>query len=214
MIMIFCGTRIKTQTPEKKAEKKLELLEVQKDMWDCEKKAIKNHNAQVRLQNKGASLSTLKTIDMSFLGKLGEDKKPIFGVFPTTTFDCTLEIRLNRDGAFDRIASGLPKAIGDGYKLGLKGKKLHNGYKHYSLNAEFSGLLPKIVKEKIVALRKAGISTFLVAETGWVAKEIPKNPDPLVIAHYKGKVYLVDVFDASIEENYVAHEFTEDPENG
>jgi len=212
--MNFCNTRIKTTPAEGKPEKKLELLEVQKGMWDCEKKAIANHNAHVRIQNNGASLSTLKTLDMSFLGKLSKDKDPVFGVFPTTNFECTLDMTLNRDGVFQSVACGLPKAIGDDYRKGLKGKKLGGSHRYYELKSEFTGLLPQKVKDKIVALKGAGIKTYLVATTTWEKKEIRKDPDPLVIAAYKSKVYLVDVFDASIEENYVAHEFTKDPEDG
>ena len=148
---------------------------------------------------------------MSFLGKLNKENKTlVFGVFPTTTFECTLDIRLDNNGVFQSVACGLPKAIGNGYRTGLKGKKLHKGYRHYCLNAEFTGLLPQKVKDKITALRGAGIKTYLVASTTWTEKDIPVDPDPLIIAQYKGKVYLVDVFDASIEENYVAHEFSED----
>ena len=40
----------------------------------------------------------------------------------------------------------------------------------------------------------------------------PIDPDPLLIAVHKKKVYLIDVFDASIEENYVAKEFSIDAE--
>ena len=213
--MNFCGVRIKTEPAAEKKMKKLKPLEVQKDMWACEKEAIEEHNAKVKLQNKGASLSTLNTIDMSFLAsKFDTDKNPIFGVFPATSFNCKLTITLSSNGIFTSLAGGgLPKIISDGYRVGLKGKKLHDRWKQYELRARFVGLLPQKTKEKITALRGAGISTYIVAETRWDMKnaKLP-NPDPLIIAIHDSKVYLVDVFDASIAENYVAHEFTTDPD--
>lgn len=212
--MNFCGTRITTGPAKNKSTKKSELLRMQKGMWKCEKQAIEKHNAEIRLQNKGASLTTLKTIDMSFLRKLDEHKNPVFGVFPTTTFSCCLEITTTWEGKFASLSCGLPKAIGNGYRKGFKGKQLGKSRKRYSLDAEFVGLLPQKIKDKITALREAGVATYLVANTNWERTEMkPIDPDPLVIASYRGKTYLVDVFDASIEENYVAHEFTEDPED-
>jgi hypothetical protein len=214
--MNFCGTRVKTEEPAvKNPAKKMELLEEQPGMWKCEKEAIKEHNDNVALQNKGALLSTLKTVDMSFLGKLDKNKHPVFGVFPTTSFKCKLTITLGSGGTFSTIGcGGLPKIIGDGYRTGLKGKKLANRYKNYNLSANFVGLLPQKTKEKIVVLKEAGIATYLIADTQWKSTPVKApNPDPLVIALYNSTVYLVDVFDASIEENYVAHEFTEDAES-
>ena len=64
--MNFCGSRIKTEIPELETTKKLELLEVQKGMWKCEKQAIEDHNAQVRLQDKGVVLSTPPPICTGF----------------------------------------------------------------------------------------------------------------------------------------------------
>lgn len=212
--MNFCGTRIKTAQAERKSTKKLKFLEVQKGMWKPEKQAIKEHNDQVRLQNKGALLTTLKTFpDMSFLGKVDLNKNPVFGVFPTTTFECQLEITLNSDGKLASFSCGLPKIIGNGYRVGLKRKKLSDKYRRYTLEATFVGLLPQKTKDKITVLKEAGVPTFLIADTHWKETETkPPNPDPIVIAVYNKKVYMVDVFDASIRENYVAHELTEDPE--
>lgn len=213
--MNFCGTRIKTTSPVDKVAKKLEFLDIQPGMWRCEKKAIDQHNSKVALQNKGVILSTLKTVDMSFLGKLDQKKNPVFAVFPTTTFRCSLNITLNKSKKLQSISSGLPKIIGEGYRT-LKGKLMakpgSDGWGQYILNAEFVGLLPTETKEKITTLRKAGIPTFLVANAVWKKSKKVPNPDPLVIAVYENIAYLVDVFDASIEENYVAKEFTVDPE--
>ncbi len=210
--MNFCGIRIKTEKAIGKVTKKTELLEIQEGMWKCEKEAIYKHNKRIALQNRGALLPTLKTIDMSFLGKLDKNKYPVFGVFSTNSFnDCKLKIRLNRGGVFGTInCGGLPKLIGDGYREGLKRKKLHTKQKEYMLTANFVGMIPQKTKDKIIALKDAGISTYLVAETHWKkTEEKAPNPDPLLIAPFEGKVYLVDVFDASIEENYVVSEFTE-----
>lgn len=212
--MNFCGTRIKTGPAEGKLTKKSQLLKMKKGLWKCEKQAIEKHNAEIRLQNKGASLTTLKTIDMSFLRKMDQHKNPVFGVFPTTTFSCCLEVTTNWEGKFASLSCGLPKAIGDGYRLGFKGKKLSSSRKRICLDADFVGLLPQHIKDKIMALRETGVNTYLVANTNWERTEhVALDPDPLVIASHRGKTYLVDVFDASIEENYVAHEFTEDPED-
>lgn len=212
--MIFCGSRIKTYPAEGNPAEQLELLEMKKGMWKCEKEAINRHNAQVRLQNKGTALAMLKTLDMSFLGKLNKDKHPVFGVFPTTSFSCTLNVTCGWEGKFSSLSCGLPKAIGDGYKHGLKGKTLGSGSRRYRLEANFVGLLPQRIKDKIIALKEAGIKTYLVANTTWEKVVVkPVDPDPLVIAVYRKKVYLVDVFDASIEENYVAKEFSEDAQS-
>ncbi len=218
--MNFCGTRIKTESAiEKSIKKSEELLEIKKGMWKCEKQAIRDHNAKLELQNKGALLSTLKTMDMSFLGKLDNDKNPVFGVFPTTSFDCKLKISFCKDGSISSInCGGLPKLIGDGYREGLKGKKLRkpssSSYRTQTLSSSFAGLLPQTTKDKITALKDAGISTYLVADTQWETSALKaSNPDPLLIALFGTKVYLVDVFDASIEENYVASEFAEEQEN-
>ncbi len=213
--MNFCGTRINTQpAAEKKIKNAQKPLEVQKGMWKCEREAVKEHNEKIELQNKGALLSTLKTLDMSFLGKLDDNKNPVFGVFSTASFTCKLTITVNTKGQFSSInCGGLPKLIGDGYREGLKGKKLRkeaDWYKRSILSANFVGLLPQTTKDKIIALRETGIPTFLVADTHWKTTEarVP-DPDPLLIALHDKKVYLVDVFDASIEENYVVSEFTE-----
>ena len=215
--MNFCGTRIKTESAvEKTIRKSEELLEVKKGMWKCERQAIKKHNDKILLQNKGALLSTLQTMDMLFLGKLDNDKNPVFGVFPTTSFDCKLKISFAMAGTISNInCGGLPKIIGDGYRAGLKGKKLRktssSSYRSQTLSASFVGLLPQTTKDKIVALKEASIPTFLVADTQWQMTALKAvNPDPLLIALFGTKVYLVDVFDASIEENYVASEFAED----
>lgn len=212
--MNFCGTRIKTEEAIGKPIKKAELLEIRDDMWKCEKDAVRKHNESIEIQNKGVLLSTFKTMDMSFLGKLGKNKNPVFGVFPVTTFDCKLEITLTEGGTLSTMScGGLPKLIGDGYRAGLKGKKLHTSYRQYRLAANFAGMLPQTIKDKIVALKEAGIPTFLVAETHWKMTEFKApNPDPLLIALFETKVYLVDVFDASIQENYVVKEFTEKAE--
>ena len=213
--MNFCGTRITTEPAvEKTTRKEAGLLQITEGMWKCEKEAIRKHNEQIELKNRGATLSTLKTMDMSFLGKLDKNKNFVFGVFPTTSFDCKLDITLNDSGTLSTMScGGLPKLIGDGYRTGLRGKKLHTGYRHYILSANFAGMLPQKTKDKIMALRAAGISTYLVADTHWKTTEAKApNPDPLLIAPFEGKVYLVDVFDASIEENYVASEFTEKQE--
>jgi hypothetical protein len=214
--MNFCKTRIKTTEPLEKVAPNLKFLEVQPGMWKCEKKAIEQHNCKVALQNKGVILSTLKTVDMSFLGKLDKEKNPVFAVFPTTTFKCVLNITLNRSKKLQSFSSGLPKTIGDGYKTGMKDKVMGGDdyMPRYKLEANFVGLLPAETKEKITTLRKAGIPTFLVADAVWKKSKKVPNPDPLVIAIYENIAYLVDVFDASIEENYVAKEFTVDPENG
>lgn len=216
--MNFCGARIKTEPAAEKTMKKSEgLLEVQKGMWKCERRAIQKHNEVIELQNRGAFLATHKTLDMSFLGKLGEDKNPVFGVFPTKSFDCKLKISFRMDGGVTNInCGGLPKLIGDGYREGLKNKKLRktssSSYRTQTLSANFVGLLPQETKDKIIVLKEAGISTFLVAEADWKMSELKiLNPDPLLIALFGEKVYLVDVFDASIEENYVVSEFTENP---
>ncbi len=214
--MNFCGTRIKTEAAAEKSMKKAEgLLEVQKGMWKCERHAIQKHNEVIELKNRGAYLSTHRTIDMSFLGKLSQDKNPVFGVFPTTSFDCKLKISFRQDGGVASInCGGLPKLIGDGYREGLKNKKLRkqssSSYRTQTLSASFVGLLPQKTKDKIVALKEAGMPTFLVAEAQWKISEMTTpNPDPLLIAIFGEKVYLVDVFDASIQENYVVSEFTE-----
>ncbi len=208
--MNFCGTRIKTVPAENKPTKKLELLQIQEGMWACEKQVINNHNELVALQNQGCLLTSLKTLDMSFLGRLDEEKNPKFGVFSTDTFGCHLDLELGSGGKFESLRCGLPKVIGNGYRSGFKGKALSNRRRSYSLEANFIGLVPQKTKEKVSVLQKAGIKTYIIAETSWEKKEQPK-PDPLVIAFYNSKVYLIDKFDASIEENYIAQEFSIDP---
>jgi len=74
------------------------------------------------------------------------------------------------------------------------------------------GLVPQKIKEKANALKDADIKTYIIAEAVWKAKEVA-NPDPLVVAYHNNTVYLVGVFDASVEENYAAKEFSIDPKN-
>ncbi len=208
--MNFCGVRIKTEPAEGQKTEKLVHLEPQKGMWACEKQAIKTNNEQVVLQNKKVALSKLKTLDMSFLGKLDKDRNPKFGVFPITSFYCALNIKLYQC-KFSNLSCSLPKVIGDGYRSGLKDKKLSENSRSYQLEANFVGLVPQKIKDKAEALQNAGARVYLIAETSWEKRELPK-PDPLLIAVNNGKVYLAGVFDASIEENYVAHEFATDAE--
>ena len=138
-------------------------------------------------------------------------KKLKFGVFSTDSFKCKLRVGCDAAGKFSSFNSNLPKIINAGYRSGLKGKKLGGRYREFSLSASFVGLIPQKVKDKIVALKEAGIKTFIIAETAWKVRELAK-PDPLVVAVYDKKVYLVDKFNASIEENYVTKEFSKDPE--
>ncbi len=213
--MNFCGTRIKTTKPEKTSAKKLELLEVKEDMWDCEKEAIKKHNAAAELQNKGVMLSRLKTLDMTFLGKLDENNNIKFGVFSTKNFECELNMSVTKDGKLSSLSCGLPKPIGDGYRKGLSGKKIHTtgrAYRRVVLTANFVGIVPQKIKDKATVLNNAEIPTYLVAEATWKKRNIQTNPDPLLIAIWEGQVYLAGKFDASIDENYVSKEFSKNPE--
>lgn len=88
-----------------------------------------------------------------------------------------------------------------------------NGYMfEYNMTATFSGLIPAETKEKIQEARKSNAFTQirLLAETDWSIVQLP-NPlyaDPIVVGLIDDEMWVIDVFDPTPLEDYIAKEFT------
>lgn len=86
-----------------------------------------------------------------------------------------------------------------------------------TLTAQWEGVIPNNIKNQIAAVRQqvGEKNVFILAEpTNYTLsfKEIPKpvrvpNPDPLVVVWHGGSLYLVDKFDVTPVEHYIASEF-------
>jgi hypothetical protein len=83
------------------------------------------------------------------------------------------------------------------------------------ISAEFSGVIPHRLRATIKQLHlthknKEGDGVYLLAEVPqWKATPAPiPVGDPLVILRAKGRYYLVDKFDTTTLEHYIASEFT------
>lgn len=75
----------------------------------------------------------------------------------------------------------------------------------------FTGKFPEETRQKIQQARKLGLRTFVVSEVpNWsiTEKRIPIPEDPLVIGYKAGRYWLIDKFDLTPTERWVAEEFT------
>jgi hypothetical protein len=87
----------------------------------------------------------------------------------------------------------------------------HNVW-HYGLNATFSGVIPLETKEKIrEAQRSQAFEDIRVlAEADWSLERYanPYYADPIVVGLVEGQMWVIDVFDPTPLEEYIAKEFT------
>lgn len=79
----------------------------------------------------------------------------------------------------------------------------------YTLTARFKGLIPEPIHKKIARLRNDGCIIYLLTEAIWTGeKSLNPNYDPIVVAWKNNAAYLVDVFDLTPVESYIAKEFS------
>jgi len=80
----------------------------------------------------------------------------------------------------------------------------------WEFTSVFQGIIPKETKERIKQSQKAfGKDIYIIAEAkDWIGQEIPIE-DPLVVGVIDDTCFLLDEFDCTTMEAYVAREFSE-----
>jgi hypothetical protein len=176
--------------------------------------------------------SHFKRINMGFMSQIrwqGEYQVPVFAAFelkaipaiflkimPKFLLEKMSECRIwaTSSGGFQTHPVFLEDLLSDGVEKVMSSVKSRgSSSKHVVANFKvaFSGQIPKETREKINQARKMGLEVFIVSEAQqWSISEkrIPIPEDPLVIG-YKANVYwLIDKFDLTPTERWVAEEFT------
>ena len=122
---------------------------------------------------------------------------PQFSYFDVFTSDGTISLYVTRDiknhEYFD-IASLRSRM------RGLRGS--------VTLCDSFKGVIPLPTKTKILANRVRFDSIMFVKEADWNVELVLPNPDPLVIGKVGHIHFLIDVFDLTSVEQYIADKFT------
>lgn len=110
----------------------------------------------------------------------------------------------------------LPRKLTQQYKdvygaLGVLNNMMSFG-SAFSIRAAFSGLIPAETKEKIREAQSSAVFSDirLLAETSWKLQETPQPfyADPIVIGLVDAEMWVIDVFDPTPLEDYIAREFT------
>lgn len=90
--------------------------------------------------------------------------------------------------------------------------KLHSYRQEFSIFAAFTGVIPADTKKKI---REAQVSRAfddirLLAEAEWAVQSTPSPlyADPIVVGLVEDEMWVIDVFDPTPLEEYIAREFT------
>ncbi len=177
-------------------------------------------------------------ISLEFLGLKDEKGFPKFAVYGLEKSRCNISIKSSTYDSFgggvkisDSDDSSVPAFCYGHMKKTIKEmreKHLHPklrgifGLKsgveaRMSLSQEFMSVIPQETKEKIEKTKEEdGFSFAIISESaGWVVDEtvrqLPKNPDPLVIgySYAANQTYLIDTFDMTSMEQWIAKEFTE-----
>jgi hypothetical protein len=87
------------------------------------------------------------------------------------------------------------------------------GSKRATLTSKFVGVIPAPTRERIKEVQGAGMEVLLMAEPDWRLDLVerdpdpPRNYDPLVVGFALGRLWLIDRFDPTPLETYVAEEF-------
>jgi len=79
------------------------------------------------------------------------------------------------------------------------------------LRTSFTGMIPNETRERIAKWKETfPDEIYIVNEASWRFESLPRPlfGDPLVIGAKSGRYYLIDVFDPTTLESYIAKEFT------
>jgi hypothetical protein len=93
--------------------------------------------------------------------------------------------------------------------------ELDNSTTHHMshhISASFSGVVPTETRQKIFAAQtsKAFTDVRILAETSWTleATPVPFYADPIVVGLVDDEMWVIDIFDPTPLEDYIAREFT------
>lgn len=193
---------------------------------------------KLKKHNKRAEFNDYSPIDLTFLKSRRTDGTPRFAVFSLRASKCVMEIwwgtpfkskyktfgdtlDFHSNNSFsssliqkqfkditDKMANKLAKAV------------KHDPKKHHeiSLTSEYD-LAPIPDKTRAIIAKSKPLfnEVVIIAESSnWVEElnsheievRMPPNPDPLVVGIYGQDAYLLDKYDTSTLEDYIAKEFT------
>jgi len=178
-------------------------------------------------------------ISLEFLGLKDEKGFPKFAVYSLQKSSCRIHLKTGAfSGGWDLLVrerddeetnipdfcyTHMKKTTAEIFKKHLHPKlrgffgSLKSGTEAtMTLTQEFMSVIPQETKEKIAEAKKDVPYTAIISESaGWAVNEtvrkLPKNPDPLVVGwSYTAKQsYLIDSFDMTSMEQWIAKEFTE-----
>lgn len=136
---------------------------------------------------------------------------------------CTIRISYYYTGRFYSLQSYCNQGQKDhpgypygGYKEKIEKIRIHgfwatlkyieNGCPDTVLRSDFSGFIPEDTRNKIRELTARKLPALLVKEAQWNVS-VEFKPDPLLVTYKDGIYYLVDKFNLTRQEKYIASEF-------
>ena len=168
-----------------------------------------------------------KTIALEVLGwRRKSDRFPSLAIFdldsPTCQFRFSGSMDYDASNGIRRpfsIKPSLPATLQERYAdigqlLGRRRDRMD--FFSVSISAQFSGTIPPATREKIRKWKGSFERVFMLVEAPeWVVKREERRPkpapilvgDPLVVGYRGGQLFLIDVFDTTPTENYIAKEF-------
>lgn len=138
--------------------------------------------------------------------------QPEVGLFGLGMASITLNSEWERNGKCNpKLPHGITTLYADVFEAPSRLNQVYGFRSTHHLMATFSGVIPLETKEKIrdVQDRRIFSDIRLLAETEWKL-DIQPNPfyaDPIVVGLVEDEMWVIDIFDPTPLEDYIAKEF-------